>query len=95
MRSILSFASLKRVDVGQSWFPESWTEIYIENAANYIIQKNVIEFGKLADGIPLFDNYKGVRVGIIKTNGKWATVFPDNYKQPNLAGNYITNPKYK
>ncbi len=30
----------------------------------------------------IFGEYKGVRVGAIKTNGKIGTVFPDGTKQP-------------
>lgn len=30
------------------------------------------------DGVPAFGTYKGVRVGIIRTNGQIATVFPDH-----------------
>ena len=31
----------------------------------------------MPDGKAFFGVYKGVRVGVIKTNGKIATVFPD------------------
>ena len=30
------------------------------------------------DGKEVFGEYRGVRVGIIKTNGKTATIFPDS-----------------
>ena len=36
----------------------------------------------LDDGEAIFDNFDGVRVGVIKTKGKPATIFPDNTKQP-------------
>ena len=36
----------------------------------------------IKDGEAVFAKYKGVRVGIIKTNGNIATVFPDYKMQP-------------
>ena len=38
------------------------------------LQKN----RNIPDGKAVFGEYKGVRVGIIKTNGKIATIFPDS-----------------
>ncbi len=35
----------------------------------------------LADGITAFGNYKGVKVGIIKTSGKVGTIFPDELQK--------------
>ena len=32
---------------------------------------------RIPDGVKVYGVYKGVRVGIIRTNGKPATVFPD------------------
>ena len=32
----------------------------------------------IANGVKVFGIYKGVRVGIMRTNGKIATVFPDS-----------------
>lgn len=46
-----------------SWYSEDKTEITWDR--------------KVPDGKPIFGVYKGVRVGVIKTNGKPATVFPD------------------
>ncbi len=36
------------------------------------------------DGIGIFGVYKGVRVGVIKTHSKIATVFPDSNQNPVL-----------
>lgn len=33
---------------------------------------------RISDGVSVYGVYKGVRVGIIKTHGKIATVFPDS-----------------
>ncbi|MGG0516646.1 hypothetical protein [Bacillus pseudomycoides] len=42
------------------------------------LQENI----NVKDGNMIFGEYKGVRVGVIKTNGKMGTVFPDGTKQP-------------
>lgn len=34
------------------------------------------------DGVRCYGEYDGVRVGIIKTNGKIGTIFPDSDSQP-------------
>ena len=36
------------------------------------------------DGAIVYGTYKGVRVGVIRTNGKIATVFPDSNQTPAL-----------
>ena len=33
---------------------------------------------KVGNGIPIYGVYKGVKVGVIRTHGKIATVFPDS-----------------
>ena len=70
----------KRVGTGQAWFPENWTDIDIRNAGEYIA--NISENMNIPDGVWIFGNYKGVRVGIIKNNGEIGTIVPDNSKQP-------------
>lgn len=84
----------KRTGVGQSWFPSNWTKQEIDAASKYIIQKNQSAYNALADGVSIYDTYKGVRVGIIKTDGKFATIFPDSEFQPNALDQLIKNPKY-
>lgn len=84
----------KRGGVGQSWFPASWTKIDIDNAGKYVIQNNLAIFNSQADGVPVFDIYNGVRVGVMKTEGKLATIFPDNKYQPNSSGVLILNPRF-
>ena len=70
----------KRTGTGQAWFPESWTEIDIKNAGEYVA--NIPENINVPDGTWVFGEYNGVRVGIIKNNGKIGTIIPDNSRQP-------------
>ncbi|MCQ2053035.1 MAG: EndoU domain-containing protein [Treponema sp.] len=70
----------KKSGIGQAWFPKSWTQKDITKAAEHVSQLKCNKGVK--DGIPVFGMYKGVKVGIIKTHGNIATVFPDS-KQPN------------
>ena len=66
----------KREGIGQSWFPESWSPKDIIRAGEHVagLKKN----RHVPDGKIVYGMYKGVRVGIIRTNGKIATVFPDS-----------------
>lgn len=66
----------KKSDIGQSWFPKSWTEKDIRHAGEHVagLKGN----RKIPDGVRAYGVYKGVRVGIMRTNGKIATVFPDS-----------------
>jgi hypothetical protein len=72
----------KRTGIGQSWFPKTWTEKDIKHAGEHVagLKGN----RHIADGVVAYGVYKGVRVGIIRTNGKIATVFPDNNQNPVL-----------
>lgn len=65
----------KRTGTGQAWFPRSWSNKDIRHAGEHVagLKKN----RKVPDGKPVFGTYKGVRVGVNKTNGKPVTVFPD------------------
>jgi len=78
---------LKRIGKNQSWFPENWTEIDIKNAGEYI--GNLNENLNIADGIAVYGEVNGVRVGIIRTNGKISTVFPDATIQPEIRSQII------
>ena len=70
----------KRTGTNQSWFPESWSESDIAKAGAYI--GNLLENVNAADGVTVFGNYNGVRVGVIRTNGRISTIFPDAASQP-------------
>ena len=69
----------KRSGAGQSWFPRSWSSKDIRRAGEHVASLKGNR--RVSDGKPVFGVYKGVRVGVIRTNGKIATVFPD-YNQP-------------
>lgn len=66
----------KRSGTNQAWFPKTWTEKDIKRAGSHVA--GLKENRHTPSGKPLYGVYKGVRVGIIKTNGKIATVFPDS-----------------
>lgn len=70
----------KRTGTGQAWFPKTWSDNQIKEAGEYVAR--LAENENLADGIIAYGEYEGVRVGIIKTNGKVGTIFPDADLQP-------------
>lgn len=74
----------KRIGTGQAWFPKTWTAKDIRRAGEHVagLKKN----RHVADGKPVFGVYKGVRVGVIRTHGKIATVFPDTDHSSVLKG---------
>ncbi|AGX44478.1 EndoU domain-containing protein [Clostridium saccharobutylicum] len=70
----------KRSGMEQSWFPKAWSESDIQAAGEAVA--NMSGNTGVADGVAVFGEYNGVRVGVIRTNGKIATVFPDSAMQP-------------
>ena len=66
----------KREGIGQSWFPKSWSDKDIRRAGEHVagLKGN----RRVSDEKTIYGVYKGVRVGVIRTNGKIATVFPDS-----------------
>lgn len=70
----------KRTGTGMAWFPKNWTQKDMVRAGEHFAGLKANR--KAANGKAVFGTYKGVRVGIIKTNGQVATVFPDNRCQP-------------
>lgn len=70
----------KREQHKQVWFPKSWTAKEIQKAGEHVAalksNKNI------KDGYNMYGTWKGVRVGVKRTNGKVSTIFPD-FKQPN------------
>ncbi|MBC1634539.1 EndoU domain-containing protein, partial [Listeria welshimeri] len=52
----------------------------IESAGQQVA--SLPEFVKAKDGEIIFGEVNRVRVGVIKTNGKIGTIFPDGTKQP-------------
>lgn len=66
----------KQTGMNQTWFPKSWTAKDIKRAGEHV--SGLKSNRHAQDGRPVFGVYKGVRVGVIRTNGKIATVFPDS-----------------
>ena len=67
---------LKRTGNNQSWFPSTWSDKDIRKAGEHVA--SLKSNRKAKNGETIYGNYKGVRVGVIKTNGIIATVFPDS-----------------
>ena len=66
----------KRTGTNQAWFPKKWTPKDIKRAGEHVA--GLKENRHAPDGKAVFGVYKGVRVGVMRTNGKIATVFPDS-----------------
>lgn len=66
----------KAQGIGQSWFPKNWTDKDIKRAGSHVASLKGNRH--VSDGVIVYGNYKGVRVGVIRTNGKISTVFPDS-----------------
>ncbi len=65
----------KRASNRQSWFPQDWTRDTIRRAGEKTIRE---EKEKKTDGKTSVSTYKKVKVGVIRTKGKVATIFPLN-----------------
>ncbi|MBO4766277.1 MAG: EndoU domain-containing protein [Lachnospiraceae bacterium] len=68
----------KRSGIGQAWFPKDWTSRDIKRAGEHVagLKGN----RKVKDGVTIWGMWKGVRVGVKRTNGKIATIFPDKHQ---------------
>ena len=66
----------KRQGIGQSWFPAHWSAQTIKQAGEHVMETSGGSSPK--DGIPTIGSYLGVKVGVILTGGKIATIFPTN-----------------
>jgi len=62
----------KRTGTNQSWFPKDWDRKEIRKAGNFVARSN----RKKEDGVQAVATYKGVKIGIRRTNGKVATIYP-------------------
>lgn len=78
---------MKKSGTNQSWFPKSWTDNTIKRAGQVVARGE-----KLKDGESKFGHYGNVNVGIKRTNGKIATIFPTS-KQLNKKGREIHERK--
>ncbi len=72
----------KRTGTNQTWFSKSWTAKDIKQAGEHVagLKSN----RRIPDGKTIYGTWKGVRVGVIRTNGSIATVFPDSNQGPAL-----------
>ena len=66
----------KRSGIGQSWFPKDWTSKDIKHAGEHVASLKGNRHVK--DGVTIWGMWKGVRVCVIRTHGKIATIFPDS-----------------
>ena len=66
----------KRSGTGQAWFPKDWSNRDIRHAGEHVA--GLRHNRHSPDGVTMWGVYKGVRVGVKKTNGKISTVFPDS-----------------
>lgn len=73
----------KQSGTNQSWFPKNWTSKDIKHAGEHVA--NLKRNRHVKDGIIVYGMWKGVRVGVMRTNGQIATIFPDS-KQPVKKG---------
>ncbi len=70
---------MKQSGNGQAWFPKHWTSKDIKHAGEHVA--NLKGNRHVKDGVAVYGMWKGVRVGVIRTNGQIGTIFPD-VKQP-------------
>ena len=66
----------KRSGIGQAWFPKEWTSKDIKHAGEHVASLKGNRHAK--DGATVWGMWKGVRVGVKRTHGKVATIFPDS-----------------
>lgn len=77
----------KKSGIQQSWFPKKWNRRKIKEAGQVVSRGT-----KLKDGIIKEGRYDNVNLGVIRTNGKIATIFPMNI-QKNKKGKEIHERK--
>ena len=65
----------KQTGNNQTWFPKEWSSKKIKKAGEYVLKLKKNQNAK--DGQVITGIYNGVKVGVIKTNGKPSTIFPD------------------
>ena len=74
----------KKKGTNQAWFPAHWTTKYIKHAGEHVA--NLKGNKHVKDGVIVFGNWKGVRVGVIRTHGQIGTIFPDSNQPSNKRG---------
>lgn len=76
----------KQSGTGQSWFPKEWTSKEIKRAGEHVANLKHNKSVSVRDGKPVYGMWKGVRVGVIRTKGIIATIFPDSEQPYNMRG---------
>lgn len=66
----------KQSGINQAWVPAGWTTKDIKHAGEHVA--NLKRNKHVRDGVIVFGNWKGVRVGVIRTYGQIGTIFPDS-----------------
>ncbi len=66
----------KQRGINQSWFPKKWDRNKIKKAGQVVSRG-----AKLKDGQVKTGHYDNVNIGIMRTNGKIATIFPMNIQK--------------
>lgn len=74
----------KKTGSHMAWFPKSWSIKDMVRAGEHVSQLKGNRGVK--DDVTNWGTYKGVRVGVIKTHGQIATIFPDASYQPSSKG---------
>lgn len=69
----------KQSGINQAWVPAGWTTKDIKHAGEHVA--NLKRNKHVRDGVIVFGNWKGVRVGVIRTYGQIGTIFPDSNQQ--------------
>ncbi len=64
---------LGKNQIGQLWFPKSWTESDIRKAGEVVLKTHK---GRIKNGSMITGWYNGVKVGIIVRNRQIKTIFP-------------------
>jgi len=64
----------KKTGTGMAWFPKNWTTRDMVRAGEHI--SGLKHNRGVKDGATIWGVYKGVKVGVKKTNGQISTVFP-------------------
>ncbi|WP_034575275.1 EndoU domain-containing protein, partial [Mageeibacillus indolicus] len=75
---------VKQEGTNQAWFPAHWTTKDIKHAGEHVA--NLKGNKHVKDGVIVFGNWKGVRVGVIRTHGQIGTIFPDSNQPSNKRG---------
>ncbi len=70
----------KKAGNNQAWFPKWWSDATVKRAAQTVSRGKI-----MPDGITKVGYYGDVKVGVIRTKGKIATIFPMNI-QTNKKG---------